>query len=141
MARQPELTYTVEDFMRLCATNKVIFNNFAYKDLMSNGTQVAVLDTIDDYMPEIRDESVLVKLTPELYRKYRYKPKLLCFDIYGNTEVYFVILLLNGIIDMKEFDMDVVRMLPVNSMNSLLSNIYNAESEWMDRYNNQHGTL
>lgn len=135
-----DTTYTVEQFIRLGRSNKVTFDGFSYKDLVSNGTEVAILNSVDDYMDELRDVIVKVKFTPTEYRRYRYKPKLLCHDVYGNTEVYFVILLLNGIIDIKEFDMDVVKMISVESMESLLSAIFNAENKWMKLYNTDHGT-
>ena len=91
-------------------------------------------------MTEIKEVAVKVKLSTEEYLKYRYKPKLLCRDIYGNGEVYFVILLLNGRIDIKDFDTNELLMLRVADMNNLLTQIYNAEYKWMNEYNTEHGT-
>ena len=133
-------TYTVEQFIRLGRVNKVTFDAFSYKDLTSNGTEVSILDVVNDYMDELKDQVVKVKFTDDQYRRYRFKPKLLCHDIYGNTEIYFVILLLNGIADVKEFDFNVVKMIPVDPLNTMLSAIFNAESKWMKLYNTDHGT-
>ena len=64
----------------------------------------------------------------------------MCRDIYGNPELYWVILRLNGIIDVKDFDFDVLRMVRVDDLNTYMSQIYNAESKWMKDYNSRHGT-
>ena len=97
-----ETTYTLADFIASGKMNTVDYDQFSYKDLVSNGTEVSILNVINDYMREIKDVAVKVELSTQEYLKYRYKPKLLCRDVYGNGEVYYVIMLLNGRIDVKE---------------------------------------
>lgn len=138
---KPENTYTVEQFISAGKLTSVSYDKLSYRDRVSNGTQVAVLNIIDDYFDEIKDQEVNVRLSKEEYRKYRFKPKLLCYDIYGNGELYWIILRLNGMIDVKEFDIDTLKMLPVESMSTLLTQIYNAEYKWMDLYNRDHDTI
>lgn len=141
MARyNTETTYTLNDFIKAGKMNTVDYDAFSYKECVSNGTEVSVLQTIDDYMQEIKDFAVTVKLSTEEYLKYRYKPKLLCRDVYGNGEIYFLIMLLNGRIDVKDFDTSELLMLKVDDLNNVLSLIYNAEYKWMTQYNNKHGT-
>ena len=141
MARvNTETTYTLSDFISSGKMTTVDYDAFSYKDLVSNGTEVAILDIVNDYMREIKEVSVKVKLSTTEYLKYRFKPKLLCRDVYGNGEVYFVIMLLNGRIDVKDFDTQELIMLRVESMNTLMTQIYNAEYKWMQEYNTEHGT-
>ena len=135
-----ETTYTLNDFIKSGKMTTVDYDNFSYKDLVSNGTEVSILNVVNDYMREIKEQAVTVKLSTEEYLKYRYKPKLLCRDVYGNGELYYVIMLLNGRIDVKDFDRDTLLMLRVESMNTLLTQIYNAEYKWMNEYNTEHGT-
>lgn len=135
-----ETTYTLNDFIKAGKMTTVDYDNFSYKDLVSNGTEVSILNVVNDYMREIKEQAVTVKLSAEEYLKYRYKPKLLCRDVYGNGELYYVIMLLNGRIDVKDFDRDTLLMLRVESMNTLLTQIYNAEYKWMNEYNTEHGT-
>ena len=135
-----ETTYTLNDFIKAGKMTTVDYDNFSYKDLVSNGTEVSILNVVNDYMREIKEQAVTVKLSTEEYLKYRYKPKLLCRDVYGNGELYYVIMLLNGRIDVKDFDRDILLMLRVESMNTLLTQIYNAEYKWMNEYNTEHGT-
>ena len=66
---------------------------------------------------------------------YYYKPKLLCYDVYGNPELYYIILLMNDIADVKEFTKPVIKMLKNDHMNTLLGYIYNAEKNAINNYN------
>ena len=135
-----EKTYTMQQFIALGKYVTISYDKFSYKDLLSNGTKIAVLNIVDDYLDELKDLSVRVQLSELERRKYKCKPKLICRDIYGNPELYWVILRLNGIIDVKDFDFDVLRMIRVDDLNTYMSQIYNAESKWMKDYNSRHGT-
>ena len=135
-----ETTYTLADFIASGKMNTVDYDQFSYKDLVSNGTEVSILNVVNDYMREIKDVAVKVELSTQEYLKYRYKPKLLCRDVYGNGEVYYVIMLLNGRIDVKDFDVHELLMLRKADMNTLLTQIYKAEYKWMKEYNTEHGT-
>lgn len=135
-----ETTYTLADFIASGKMNTVDYDQFSYKDLVSNGTEVSILNVVNDYMREIKDVAVKVELSTQEYLKYRYKPKLLCRDVYGNGEVYYVIMLLNGRIDVKDFDVHELLMLRKADMNTLLTQIYNAEYKWIQEYNTEHGT-
>ena len=135
-----EKTYTMQQFIALGKYVTISYDKFSYKDLLSNGTKIAVLNIVDDYLDELKDLSVRVQLSELERRKYKCKPKLMCRDIYGNPELYWVILRLNGIIDVKDFDFDVLRMVRVDDLNTYMSQIYNAESKWMKDYNSRHGT-
>ena len=135
-----ETTYTLADFIASGKMNTVDYDQFSYKDLVSNGTEVSILNVVNDYMREIKDVAVKVELSTQEYLKYRYKPKLLCRDVYGNGEVYYVIMLLNGRIDVKDFDIHELLVLRKADMNTLLTQIYNAEYKWMQEYNTEHGT-
>lgn len=135
-----ETTYTMQQFIALGKYVTISYDKFSYKDLLSNGTKIAVLNIVDDYLDELKELSVRVQLSELERRKYKCKPKLMCRDIYGNPELYWVILRLNGIIDVKDFDFEVLRMVRVDDLNTYMSQIYNAESKWMKDYNSRHGT-
>jgi len=136
----PENTYTLEEFIKAGRAVTISYDRLSFKERLTNGTEISILNVVNDYMPELKRASVSVQLDKDQYAKYRFKPKLLCHDIYGNPELYYIILLLNGIIDVKDFDQSVLRMLPINAMNSLLSVIYNAERSDIGVYNSEKGT-
>ena len=99
----PEKTTTIESFVQSGKSVTISYFSLSFIDMVSNGSWVSVLNVINDYIPELLDEAVTVELTTEQQQVYFYKPKLLCYDVYGNPELYFIILLLNDMSDVKEF--------------------------------------
>ena len=76
MARfNTETTYTLADFISAGRMNTIDYDRFSYKDLVSNGTEVSILNVVNDYMTEIKEVAVKVKLSTEEYLKYRYSKK------------------------------------------------------------------
>lgn len=137
----PQNTYSLEDFITSGANVSITYDKLSFKERLTNGTEISILNVVNDYLPEIKELCSHVTLTNAEYQKYKYKPKLLCYDVYGNPEIYFVIMLLNGIIDVKEFDMQSFKMLKVDRMNTVLSYIYNAEKTYISNYNTDKGTV
>ena len=134
----PANTTTIEEFIQSGKTVSLTYKDFSFLETMTNNTQVSVLNVVNDYMTELRIVSLLVKLSDEEYRKYCYKPKLLCYDIYGNPELYFIILLINDMADVKEFNRKSFYMLTKEYMSMLASYIYNAEYKAIASYNTQY---
>lgn len=133
-----ENTTTIEEFIKSNKTIPLSYETFSFIETMENGTKVSVFDVVNDYIKELRNASIPIRLTDAEYRKYRFKPKLLCHDIYGNPELYFVILLINDMADVKEFDKKEFKMVQKNHLSMLLSEIYNAERRAISDYNTQY---
>ena len=93
----PQNTTTIEDFIDSGRGITLSYFNLSFADMMSNGTWVSVLNVVSDYIEELKSVCVNVELTQEQQMAYFYKPKLLCYDVYGNPELYYIILLLNEI--------------------------------------------
>ena len=90
---------------------------------------------INDYSSDIKNISYPVKLDSSEYRKYMYKPKLLCKDLYDTPELYFIILLINDMADVKEFNRSIIYLPPKRIMNELVTYIYNAEKDSIESFN------
>lgn len=133
----PQKTTTIEEFIESGNSVTLTHFNLSFLDKISNGTLVSIRDTISDYIEELRNAAVNVELTYEQQLAYFYKPKLLCYDIYGNPELYFVILLMNDMADVKEFTKPVIKMLKKEHMSELMGYIYNTECVAMKSYNNK----
>lgn len=133
----PQNTTTIEEFIAAGKSVTINYFNLSFLDRSQNGTVVTSLNVVNDYMSELRDACVNVKLTPEQQQAYFYKPKLLCSDIYGNPELYFIILLINDMADVKEFTKPVIKMLKKDHMSILLGYIYNAEKAAIEAYNDK----
>lgn len=137
---KPSESYTMEQFISLGRKVSLTYDRYSFKELLSNGTEISILNVVNDYMREIKENSLLVKFSENEYRKYRFKPKILSYDVYGTQDLYYVILLVNGIIDEKEFDFTELLMPTTDTMNTYMSAIYNAEYKYIKEYNSAHGT-
>lgn len=134
----PANTTTIEEFIASGKNITLDYEVFSFLETVSNGTVVSVLNVVNDYVEELRRASVLVHLQDDEYRKYMYKPKLLCYDIYGNPELYFIILLMNDMADVKEFNKRNIYMLSKEYMSILSSYIYNSEHKAIKVYNDRY---
>ena len=133
----PQDTTTIEEFIKSGRNISISYPTLSFVDTLSNGTQISVLNVINDYISEIKSACVNIRLTEDQQYTYFYKPKLLCYDMYGNPELYFIILLLNDMADVKEFTKPVIKMLKKEHMSMILSDIYNTEKARIDSYNNK----
>ena len=131
----PQDTTTIEEFAESGSGVTITYSNLSFEDMVSNGTIVSVYNVISDYLDELREASVAVELTYEQQFTYMYKPKLLCYDMYGNPELYFILLLINDMADVKEFNKPIIKMPRKADMSNLLTLIYNAEKRYIANYN------
>ena len=134
----PQETTTIEEFIESGKSVSVDYMDLSFLDKVSNGTWVSVLNVVNDYMTELKNACVTVELSEAQQWAYFYKPKVLCYDIYGNPELYFVILLLNDMADVKEFTKPKLKMLRKDHMSMLLSYIKNSEVRAIDAYNDKN---
>lgn len=133
----PKNTTTIEEFIEAGRGTKLAYFDLSFADKVANGNWITVQNVVNDYMDELRNACATVELTQEEQTKYYYKPKLLCSDIYGSPEIYFLILLINDMADVKEFTKPYVKMLRTDHLNEILSAIYNAEKAAINKYNNK----
>lgn len=97
--------------------------------------EYVVKSVINDYMYELKQATQKVILDESQELKYFYRPKLLSYDIYNTTELYYVILLLNNICNIKEFCINPLLMLTKEDMADFMAKIYNAEKSSIQIYN------
>lgn len=131
----PAKATTVEEFIESGKGNTINYFNLSFIEKLSNGTWVSIMNVISDYIDELLNVAVNVEFSVKEQNMYYYKPKLLCYDVYGNPELYYIILLMNDIADVKEFTKPVIKMLKNDHMNTLLGYIYNAEKNAINNYN------
>ena len=75
------------------------------KNKMTHKVVVNENSIADKYANELEENKHIVELTTKEYYKYRYNPKLLSYDIYGTTELWFFILMANELYSISEFDL------------------------------------
>lgn len=126
----PALTYTLEDFINMQGTDNFTYRNFSILEKI-NGIELLDHNLIEDYRAQINDICATCELDIDQYKKYRYFPDLLAYDIYGSTQLDFIILFCNDMIDPKDFDLKVVKLPYGNKLRDALSEIYNAEQYYL----------
>lgn len=128
----PAYTFSLDDFIALRLTDDSTYFNFSIVEKQGN---IIFTDhsLIDDYLSELTALCYPVQLTDEELKKYRYSPDLLAYDIYGSTQLDFIILKANDMIDPKEFNIKTIK-LPYNSyLKSLLSDIVSANKGYIEQ--------
>ena len=99
---------TIEDYITQYNSEEIVSSAFFLKQLLSieNGGKMIVNFTnlVNKYMPEIRGLKLKVTLSNDEYAKYKFNPKLLSYDIYGTTELWFLILEANELHSVTQFD-------------------------------------
>ena len=67
-----------------------------------------------------------------------YRPKLLCYDTYNNTELAFIILLLNDMCNIKDFKKKKLYMPRKGTMAELIRYLFNANRNVLKYYNKKN---
>ena len=130
----PEKSYTVEQFITFKDDDTASYNNLSFRDKYDN-IIYPIKNIIDDYIDELNELLVDVVMSESEFLKYRYRPKLLAFDIYGNAELDFLILAMNGMCNMKEFDSKNIKLIKNKDLDSFITSIFNANKDDLDIYN------
>lgn len=132
----PNETYTVKQFISLKDSDYITYPKFSVLNRsITHSTIVYSVDNlIYNYMDEILAKKKICTFTIDEQLKYMYKPKLLAYDIYGSSETYFILLAMNGMCNLKEFDLAERRLnvLMPTDMANLMSQIANAEKEFIN---------
>ena len=130
----PALTYTLSEFMDMKSQDELTYENFSIIRYEMQ-TKFAEQNIIDYYFRELKNICMkITSFTKEEIVKYRYAPDILAYDVYGSTQLDFIVLLCNGIIDPKEFDFKRKYLLLPKAahLKEFLSKVYNSESGWLE---------
>lgn len=137
-ATEPGKTSTIAEFISFKNSDDISYNNLSFRDKYDS-IIYPIKNIIDDYIDELKELIVVVTMSKEEFLKYKYKPKILANDIYGNGELDFIIMRLNDICNAKEFDMQTVNLIKNDDLDDFLTAIYNANKEDINTYNSVSG--
>lgn len=133
----PELANTIDDFI---ASGKdaplLTYYNFSiiqveYSKDKTLEVQLTSNNLVNDYLDIFKEAGQKVQLSEQEKRKYYYNPDLLSYDLYGTTELDFIIMIMNGVISSNEFTIPTLLLIPKSELVDLLSRIYNAEQNYI----------
>lgn len=130
-SQKADKTYTVQDFISMRDSDEITYYNYSILEYL-NGIEMFVTNLLYDYDDELNDMAVTVTLTDRERAKYKYKPYLLSYDIYGAEEAEFILLMLNGIIDPKEFDFKKIKAIRPTDLTSALGRIQSVNENFMN---------
>ena len=71
----------------------------------SSNDIISIYNKLDKYMNIIKSGCVKIELTEEQYQRFRFRPKHLSFLLYKTTELWFLLLKVNNIVDIMDFDL------------------------------------
>lgn len=133
----PSLTYTLDDFIKMQYSDDMTYRNFSILEVV-DGKEFLDHNLIDDYIEILEQLCIPVPLDNDQYKKYKYAPDLLAYDVYGSVQLDFIILKANGLIDPDDFDMKTIKLPYKSQLKAFLSAVYNKESGYIqqNRYDN-----
>ena len=127
----PATTTTLEDFIEMRSIDEMTYYNFSILEVI-NGVEHLNHNLIEDYLEELESACITVDLTLDQYKKYKYFPDLLSYDVYGSVQLDFIIMLLNDCIDPKEFDKKTVILPYASVLASFLNTVYSKEQLYIE---------
>lgn len=130
-SQKADKTYTVQDFISMRDSDEITYYNYSILEYL-NGIEFFVTNLLYDYEDELNEMAVLVTLTDIERAKYRYKPYLLGYDLYGAEETEFILLMLNGIIDPKEFDFKKIKAIRPSDLYAVLGRIQSVNETYLN---------
>lgn len=94
----------------------------------------------DDYYPELKAKCVRVHLSDDDILKYKYRPKMLAYDIYDNTELYYVILRVNDLYNVKDFNLSkkYIYLPSKKVLKEFLADVHNFDIRNIRTFNSNH---
>lgn len=143
----PDMANSIEDFIAAGEDSAIIsYYNFSILQVEYSKDKTLRIDfTIDnlinDYMDVLKENAKKVKLTDQEKIKYYYNPDLLAYDIYGSTELDFIVMQMNGIIDPKDFDMPTLKLLYKSDLVNIMNRIYSAENRYLSANREQNNLI
>ena len=140
-ARNSDKTHTIDEFISCQSDTSICYNNLSFI-AQYDGIKFNTYNVLSDYLDDIRDNycKTVVLSTDEAW-KYKYRPKLLAYDVYGNAELGFILLIINDMCNTHEFIKDTLLMPTKDGMNELCKYIYNANKNAISEYNEKNKSL
>lgn len=113
-------------------TDEITFRNYSILEVI-NDIELLDHNLVEDYLSELSSICVSVPLTDEEYKKYKYAPDLLAYDVYGSVQLDFVIMYANNIIDPKEFNFKTIKLPYASALKTFLASVYNVNSGYLEQ--------
>lgn len=99
---------TIKAIINYGKESKFTNRELSYKKVITNSIGekyvVNMSNLYEKYYDILLDNTTIAVLSEEEYLRYRFKPKLLSEDLYGTKEFHYMLLRLNNITSVTQFD-------------------------------------
>lgn len=130
------MSSTIQSIIEAGRELKITGNDLHFKHVVTNTKgekSVVLMNAIfEKYYSLMLDHSVLVELTDVEYHKYRYKPRVMSTDLYGTPELHFLLLRLNHLVSVTEFDLKELRVFEQDIVGILNEIIIHENDNYID---------
>lgn len=127
---------TISEYSKAYSDTDITFNSLHYKekDSVDDSTSLILLNDsiLDKYRNDLAEKIVTKTLTNEEINKYQYNPKRLSFDLYGTTELWGLLLEINQLQSVTEFNINPVKVYD-GSIISYINSIFSLEKPFIDQ--------
>lgn len=138
---KPEDAHTLAEFIYAGKSIDLYYSydNFSFMQNI-DGVQYSIFNVIDDYIDELKQLCIEVKLTNKERETYIYNPKLLSYKLYKTTMLYWLILRTNNLCSAHEFNLLKKKILIIRpkALFDALNKIYNSEKKAIKIFNSTH---
>ena len=137
----PEKTDTIDKFIACQSSTEPSYYNFSFKDEtyydgIGRWLRYSSYNILSDYIDDIREEySGKYTFNDTQFLKYKYKPKLVAFDLYGCAELGVLLLLINDMCNVRQFNRKDVLLIYPQKIKELVNYLFNANNAAIKAYN------
>ena len=126
----PAITYTLDDFISMQLSDDLTYYNFSTIEVI-DGVEHTDKNMFEEYIEELIPDCANVELSPVELKKYRYHPDLLAHALYGSVQLDVIIMMLNDMVDPKEFNRKNLILPYSSSLYNFLDTVYSIEEEFI----------
>jgi len=113
------------------------YNKLFLKSVLPSGDHSVIVNTTsltNKYYDYILESVRGLILDDKEYLKYRFQPKMFCYDIYGTTELWALLLKINNFNSVAEFNSKKIKVFGINIFNILNEILINEEQNILENY-------
>ena len=132
-------SHTIAEYIANYKSEELVYSSYFLKQVVDPEAQRKMLVNFNNlvitYFPELKDLKLKVTLSNEEFAKYRYNPKRLSHDIYGTTELWFLIMEANELHSITQFNLQTLYLFRSDIVEKMLR-VLNLERNSID-YNEE----
>lgn len=127
-----ESLYTIERLIKNGKDTELTYSN---SSIISGDTNVSFTyrNIYSRHIDVVKQVSVKVELNEDDLIKYKYNPHLLSFVLYKTTDLWFLLLFINNMTKISDFNRRIINVIDPNSL-SVINDIHIIEREHIKKY-------